>query len=514
MKSNKLRKIFMLVRRVIRAFAVFSLVALHAAAWGQPKTLTILHTNDMHASFMPHEAFWIRTTPRPMVGGFAELDAVVDSIRHVNPNTLLLDAGDVMTGNPITDLDYRGAQGGWLFEFMNRIGYEVGTPGNHDFDISQRNFEALTRVAHFPVVSANLHDTDGRELGACIPYTVVMKNGLRIGIVGWMSRDFYNLVSQRSTAGIRLDTAVTLLQAIIDTLDQKADLVIALTHEGVDDDTILARRVHGLDLIVGGHSHTRLKHPLSVNGVVIVQAGSNCENLGILTLTVEDHRITKYDGYLKQLWVDGSRPKSPIASLADSLQGVIDQSYAKVIGTLKTEWARRRGESNVGDFVSDAQREATGADVAFMNTAGIRADVPAGPITRRMLFEVLPFRNTVVTFHLSGAQIRAIVRHLLGDGTRHDESVQTSGIRCEWKPTPDGVEIATLEINGKPIDDRKEYLGAANDYMMGESVRYLGLKAPLLTDTGLTLFEVVEQKIRTEQTIDARVEHRIRRVDE
>ena len=110
-----------------------------AALFCQPKTITILHTNDIHASFVPHEAVWVKENPKPLVGGFNELSFVVDSLRHVKPVTLLLDAGDVMTGNPITEYTYGGAEGGALFEMMNRIGYELWTPGNHDFDISSAN---------------------------------------------------------------------------------------------------------------------------------------------------------------------------------------------------------------------------------------------------------------------------------------------------------------------------------------------------------------------------------------
>jgi len=109
-----------------------------------------LHTNDIHASFVPHEAVWVKENPKPLVGGFNELSFVVDSLRHVKPVTLLLDAGDVMTGNPITEYTYGGAEGGALFEMMNRIGYELWTPGNHDFDISSANLRKLTKNCKVP----------------------------------------------------------------------------------------------------------------------------------------------------------------------------------------------------------------------------------------------------------------------------------------------------------------------------------------------------------------------------
>ena len=135
------------------------LVSSFTALFCQPKSITILHTNDIHASFICHEAFWVKENPKPFVGGFNELSFVVDSLRRVKSSTLLLDAGDVMTGNPITEYTYKGAEGGALFEMMNFIGYDCWTPGNHDFDISPANLRKLTTIAHFPTVSANIFDT-------------------------------------------------------------------------------------------------------------------------------------------------------------------------------------------------------------------------------------------------------------------------------------------------------------------------------------------------------------------
>ena len=486
-----------------------------ALAWtlaeAQPKTITILHTNDMHGGFVPQEAFWVRTTPKPMVGGFAELAAAVDSIRALRP-VLLLDAGDVMTGNPITEQIYSGAYGGALFELMNRIGYEAWTPGNHDFDVSRENLLKLTRVARFPTLSANLRDETGKLLTRT-PSMVFEKNGLRIGVIGWMSRAYYNLVSAANTKGIHLDTAMASMQALVDELRPKTDLLVALTHEGADDDSVMAMRVHGLDLIVGGHSHTRLKKPVTVNGVVIVQAGANAENLGVLNLTVDHHKLLAADGELRQLWVNGARPKTALTAFIDSLQGCIDAEYAKVIGTLKTDWKRGDGESGIGDFLADAQREAAHADVGFMNNGGIRKDVPAGPMTKRALFEVLPFRNILVSFDLTGAQIRTIVEHAVSLLAKGYEPIQTSGIVARWKQDAEGKPVlVSILVNGAPLDEKKMYRGAASDYFMGEAPRYLGIPTPKLDDMNLTVFEILEKKVRSMGTVDSRVENRIQEV--
>lgn len=272
----------------------------------QPKSITILHTNDIHANFIPHEATWIRETPKPMVGGINELSFALDSIRKINNATLYLDAGDIMTGNPITEYEYKGALGGALFEMMNMIGCEAWCLGNHDFDLGQQNLLKLTAIAKFPTLSANVVNDKNEYPVNNKPYVIIEKNGLKIGIIGVMSQGLYNLVNQTMLVGIKVLSPVETTQKFIDELQTKTDLIIALTHEGVDDDSVLAMNVHGLNIIVGGHSHTRLKKPKFINGVIIVQTGSYCENLGVLDVTVENKKVTQYNGQLIQLWYNSS----------------------------------------------------------------------------------------------------------------------------------------------------------------------------------------------------------------
>ena len=418
------------------------------ALYGQPKTITILHTNDMHASFTPHEAFWVKENPKPLVGGFNELSFIVDSLRHVKSSTLLIDAGDVMTGNPITEYTYAGAEGGSLFEMMNRIGYELWTPGNHDFDISSANLRKLTMIARFPTISANILDTLNQFPVNNKEFIIIEKNGIKIGIIGIMSDDFYNLVNQKSGAGIKILPTIETMKRLAAMLYPKTDLLVALTHQGVDEDSTLAMNVPGLDVIIGGHSHTRLKHPKKINGILIVQTGSNCESLGVLDLTLEKHHVISYDGNLIQLWYNGARPKTELSALIDSMKQVIDQDYSKVIATLKTDWKRGRGESGIGNFIADAQREAVQADVSFMNSSGIRKDLTAGPITKRDIFEILPFRNLLTTFPVTAKQIRSMVEFIVME----QGGVQTSGILCEWKKKENGdIEFQKLLVNGKPM---------------------------------------------------------------
>jgi 2',3'-cyclic-nucleotide 2'-phosphodiesterase (5'-nucleotidase family) len=474
----------------------------------QPKTITILHTNDMHASFVPHEAFWVKENPKPLVGGFNALSFAVDSIRHIKTATLLVDAGDVMTGNPITEYTYGGAEGGALFEMMNRIGYELWTPGNHDFDISSANLRKLTNVAKFPTISANILDSLNQYPINNKEYTIIEKNGIKIGIIGVMSNDFYNLVNQNSSAGIKILPPIETVKRLAAQLDPQTDLLIALTHQGVKEDSVLAVNVQGLDLIIGGHSHSRLKHPLKINGTLIVQTGSNCENLGVLDLTVEKHKIISYDGNLLPLWYNSAHPKTELSNFIDSIKTKIDEDYSAVIATLKTDWTNSRGESSVGNFIADAQREAAGADVGFMNSSGIRKNLSAGPITKRDLFEILPFRNLLMKFELTGRQIRSIVEYYINE----HPNIQTSGIECEWEQKLDGsIKFNKCLVNGKQLDENKTYIGTASDYMMGEAKKYFGIETPKLTYINQTVFAAIEKKVRETKEISSSVENRIRK---
>jgi 5'-nucleotidase / UDP-sugar diphosphatase len=473
----------------------------------QPKTITILHTNDMHASFIPHEAFWVKENPKPLVGGFNELSFAVDSLRRVKSTTLLLDAGDVMTGNPITEYAYDGAEGGALFEMMNRIGYELWTPGNHDFDISSANLRKLANVAKFPTISANILDTLNQFPVNNKEYIIIEKNGLKIGIIGIMSDDFFNLVNQNSSAGIKILPSVETMNRLAALLHPQTDLLIALTHQGVKEDSILAANVQGLDVIIGGHSHTRLRHPMRVNGVLIVQTGSNCENLGILDLTVETHKIISSDGRLLPLWYNSARPTTGLSNFIDSIKTKIDEDYSTVIAKLNTDWKNSGGESGIGNFIADAQREAAGANVAFMNSSGIRKNLSAGPVTKRDLFEILPFRNVLTKFELTGRQIRSIVEFYINE----HPNIQTSGIRCEWERKLDGsIKFNTFLVNGKQLDENLMYIGAASDYMMGEAKKYLGIETPKLTYLNQTVFAAIEKKVRKAKEISSAVEYRIK----
>ncbi len=483
--------------RILRLLAV-ALLGSVLAACAQPLPLTVLHTNDMHASFVPREAIWTKQTPIPMIGGFKQVQFAIDSIRSGRNDVLVLDAGDVMTGNPITERVYRDAQGGALFAMMSMMGYDAWCVGNHDLDISQQNLAGLMNVASFPTVSANLVNAAGQPLLNNRPYVIIERGGMKIGIIGIISQELYSLVLQTNLIGARVLSPVETARKYADELGPKTDLVIALTHQGVDQDSALAAEVRGIDLIVGGHSHTRLKSPLIVNGIPIVQAGSNTEYLGVVDLLVEKHKIVRVNGKLLPLWAAQTRPQTRLGTFVDSLQTEIDREYDEVIGTLRGNWERKPTANTIGGYVTEAQRQAVHADVAFMNLHGIRRDIPAGPLTKRELFEALPFRNVLTTFKLTGTELESILAHAIAQR----EPIIVTGVTGEWSAGADGIiALHNVRINGTPLEGGRSYICTANDYLVGEAKRYLGMQLPDVIYLQRTLFTTVEEAIRRDREI-------------
>jgi 5'-nucleotidase/2',3'-cyclic-nucleotide 2'-phosphodiesterase/3'-nucleotidase len=474
--------------------------------FAQPRKLTILHTSDIHGAFLPHPATWVKGYEKPLVGGFKELQFKVDSIRQLRPSTLLVDEGDVMTGTPITEFEYRGAMGGALFEMMNMIGYNAWCPGNHDFDISQQNFLKLVGLAQFPTLSANLAYLNGTPLPGTQPYVIIEREGLKIGIIGAILKSLPTQVSKKSIDGINVLPVVQNIQQVIDKIDPITDVIIALTHEGLEDDSVLAVNTKGLDIIFAGHDHRRLNKPKVVNGVILCEAGPNAENLGVLNITVENDRVIDFQGNLVQLWYNPNHPVTRLSEFADSMEQVIEKNYAETIGTLEGDWMRKDGESGIGNFVADAQREVVSADLGFINTQGVRNDLRPGPITKQDIFKIMPFRNIVCTFPLTGIQVKEFVLKYISRGL----NVQTSGISFRYRKQADGtIEVTKFEINGKPFDEKQTYRAAASDYFIGEAKRYLGFEVPENTPSDETVFGAIEKKVRMDKVITSAIENRI-----
>ncbi len=462
-----------------------------------PGQLILLHTNDLHGHFLPDRAKWL--DGQPEIGGMLELDAWVRGLEaeHTADDVLLVDGGDLLSGTPLTDIEVRGALGGAMLEFMEVVGYDAWVVGNHEFDKGFANVASFVGESRIPVVSANLDAPDGS--GPAIPGlrdSVVRRvNGPSVGIIGATTEGLGHLASPDTMAHIDLRPVVESVAAEAARLASEVDLLIALTHIGLDADRALARAVPELDLIVGGHSHTRLEEAVMEGETAIVQAGDYCKALGMLHLTVGDDGLESFDYGLVDL-VPGTAPGEPspeMVALVQQYRDRIDADYSQTISEAPRSLGRNySAESDMGNWTSDVVRVATGVEVGLYNTGGIRADITAGPVTKMDLFEVFPFGNQVVTFQLTGEELLTI---LLGNTIVNAEGegglIPISGATVTWREVLGAPELVEVLVAGEPLELDRVYSCASNSYVVEQAERYLRGADPKGAEAfGRTVFQV------------------------
>jgi len=497
---------------VFAALGIILLLVLPSCAQSVPHKITILHTNDMHGSYLPAPASWL--PEKPPVGGFVALDYYVKRERAQSEHSLLLDAGDVMTGTLICDMKYQGAFGGALFSMMNDIGYDGWVFGNHEFDKGATNLRGLLKIIKFPVFCANFVKGDT----SFVPdsYHIYDVDGLRVGVIGITYHNMVGMAAPDNLDGfISLEPAMA-VNKIVKEIDSQTDLIIVLSHIGVDNDRELAENVKGVDLIVGGHSHTRIEKPELVNGVIIVQTGSNCRNLGRIDLTVAGDSVMEYSGKLIPMLTEGITPDPKLSGLVDSIKAEIDKSYGMVIAQLKDNWETQyRAESNIGDWLADAVRNRMGTDVAFLNSGGIRKNLAAGPITKMDIYEILPFDNSIVTFSLTGADLIKIAANNVGlEQESYQGSLQISGLSYTWQGDSANVKMVGVNVNGKPVEQERVYSVASIDYVADANAdKYFGftLSTPM-AQSGLRLTDIVMEAVEKAGIIESKIDGRARKV--
>lgn len=521
---SMIRHFTSLLESGVRRFALTALclllltgvaVAQDPVPGGGPWNLTIFHTNDTHSAFLPRPAHW-RDDHR-MIGGVIPLAWHLADQRRTAAPDVFLDAGDFMTGNPVCQLTGDGVPGVAIARMMTALGYDAGAIGNHEFDIGADLVARLIPYFGYPLFGADIETAADQPAFPHEPL-ILTEGDLRVGVFGVSCAGMSEVVTAAKLGGLHMADQAALVRAVARELDPKTDVIILLTHNGVDGDKALAAELDGagIDVIVGGHSHTRLKQPLLEHGILIVQAGSKMTNLGRLDLQVQDDRVVSYDGRLIDLWSDGTYADEELTRLVTGYENQVMDKYGQQIGTLTVDLHKGRGEHNLGDWLADCLREQAGADVALVNSGGIRKSLNAGPLTALDINEMLPFANNLVRVRVTGTQLAAIVQQNADSGVGgHHGILQVSGVRYEYRAAADGqtAEVVDVTVGGKPLDPAREYWVAMPDFvaMMGEV--YLKTELPAVDDLGVTLAAAVTKAVTTAGTVQAPAGGRINRLD-
>ncbi|UCF78416.1 MAG: 5'-nucleotidase C-terminal domain-containing protein [Candidatus Eiseniibacteriota bacterium] len=449
--------------------------AAETGASSPKRAVTVLHVTDFHGSLLSEDVD--RASGKP-VGGAAVLAAFVEAEREsAGGEAILLDGGDMMQGSALSNL----TSGAAVIEFMNSLGVDAAAVGNHEFDWGVKVLKERMAQARFPFLCANVFLGEGKQRPDwAAPFVVVQIAGLQVGIIGVITEDTPFLVNPKLIRGLRFDEPSAIVNEIAATLRKEgARLIIVLAHVGgaqeedgrvVGPIEALASGLRGVDLVLGGHSHTIVAG--KVGSIPVMLSGSNGRRIGVVRLEMD--AASGQSGVVEQrvrtTFAEEVRPLERIEAIVETFKKEFSGEMERVVVVASERITRSRQESALGNLVCDVMRDAVGADVGFQNSGGIRADLEAGPVTVQEMFKILPFDNTIVTMYLTGEQVKQVLEH----GTSESGVVQSSGLRYSYRPeAPPGERIKELALeDGSALVPGQLYLVATNDFMASGGDRY------------------------------------------
>jgi 2',3'-cyclic-nucleotide 2'-phosphodiesterase (5'-nucleotidase family) len=452
--------------------------------------LNILHTNDLHGRIEP---YFLLEDGR-VLGGMARIATVVNNIRQMEENVILVDAGDTIHGTGLSDL-YEGKS---MISVMNAIGYDVMVAGNHDFH--WRGAEvvlARSKEATFPIISANIIWRDKRT-PLLPPFVIIERGGLRVGFLGLTTTGTPGTVGHGLVADLEFLSPLQTAQLYVPYLEREADIVVVLSHlERAIEDRI-AKEVPGIDVIVHGHFHTL--RPRVVNDTLIVAVGCWGFLLGHLRLAVDvdTGEIVDYEKRLIPITTD-IKENPEITSLIQSYRRPIANYLDEVVGYTATDliwggwgdWVAARQPTNLGYLVADVMRNVGGAEIGLKAPWWIRDNIAAGPVRMSDIHNVLPFDwHKIIVARLKGEVIKAVLEV--------PWTFQAAGLTYEVdRKRPAGEQVTKVLIDGRPLEMEQTYIVAMSTDQWEHGLRAGRIKKEdLLNDTGVRVRDAVANYFR------------------
>jgi 5'-nucleotidase/UDP-sugar diphosphatase len=468
--------------------------------------LTLLYWNDFHATIKPYPK---SEEDSALVSGSAYFAGYLDSLRTLDPNSITVCAGDEFTGDPLSSLTSGKAQ----IEILNLMEPDVFELGNHEFDYGIDNLKKDIETAQFPIICANLVYKKNKKLFVP-PYIILNRGKLKIAFIGLITEGLDKLLKQSEE--LEVLNAESTLTFYMKELDEESDFQVLVSHMGIQKDKSIAKKIEGLELIIGGHSHTAIFKPFRINNTLICQAGSRGKYIGELKLFLNSKgEIISYHNDLIETRINGVKPDSLVQYRIEELERNTGIDLDERIGELVTPWIRKdEEESNVGNFLADAMRSYAKADVAFTNSGGIRKDLRAGPITVRDLWEIAPFSDRLVVIRITGEELLNILEKNCRKGI---DLLQVSGVKYSYAPErPFGERIIEVKVNNNEIRPNRNYKVVINDYILAQSKDFLGIPKQNLRYEFLPELdrEVFLREVKRKGQINSKIEGRIIRSGE
>ncbi len=422
------------------------------------KKLTLLHSNDMHGDFLAEHV------DENLVGGVSMLSGYVNKVRQEEKNVIYAIAGDMFRGS-IIDSEFQGIS---TIQIMNMLGPDVVTLGNHEVDYGVAHLLFLEKCAEFPIINANLHikTNNARLFDPCY---VMEIDGMKVLFIGILTEV---ALAQCKTDGL-IGTFVTLEDAaeevgrICNTYNATdIDFTVLLTHIGFEEDKALAALLDpawGVDVIIGGHSHTFLDEPAVVNGIPVVQAGTGTDQIGRFDIVIntDENCIDSYSW--KNIPINAENcPRDPaIEDIIHTYKERTDAKYGQIVTKFVRQLTHptRIRETELGDLISDVLKDSLGVDVFLLGSGSIRNEQLGPVVTKGDLNECFPYDDAVHMVYVTGAQLKRMIKRMLRDealGGAHTEFYQLShGLVVEYEqPTH---SFLRFDFEGEPVDDERVF---------------------------------------------------------
>lgn len=536
-------KRFLQLMGIVVILSLFLVPAVSFTQGNGATEVTLLTTSDLQSQLTPYTTKVVigGVKKKIEVGGAARIVYLVKRIKGERGNTLFLTSGDDFLGPWFRT--FKGIPETLVWDEIA----DAWEPGNHEFDQGPEVFGKALDYVTFPVICSNIDVSKESALNGKIQRGLLKNvDGVKIGIFGLITPSLPLITNLGEKIKVNGDLVSVAREMVAALRKQGADIVVAVTHIGIDADVDLASKVDGIDVIVGGHSHTLIQEAVEVTTpdggkTIIVQDGARAAYLGDLQLYIAGQRIDHYKWTLHLL--DNSVPFDQFTrALISYFQSKMPPP--EVVGESLVDLDARKSvvrtqEAAIGNLFTDAMNEAVHTTIAVTNGGGIRGDkiYPKGQITTATLTEMHPFGNSIEVVKLTGAQLKQALERgaaalLAKNDPRNPETIisgsflQVSGLKytIDVDKTPQqltedstaikvpGERVEDVLVNGEPLAMNKIYTVATNDYMSRGGDGYIMLKN--LPDsrknfTSVYLVDALYNYIKTHSPIAPKIEGRI-----
>lgn len=414
---------------------------------GSGAEFVFFHTSDIHGAISAHPDPTSKEATKPMIGGFAVLQQLMNNYRNdpanVDKRVLYLDSGDFFQGTPIVDR----TKGSVMIDYFNRLGVKAVTLGNHEFDYSYQSLKEEMQNARFPVLCCNVFEkATGRLPEFSENYRVYTHKRRKIGVLGIDTPETASISFEKNVKDLIFADPAPIVKRLVRQLRRGGvDYVILISHLGYEEDLKFAAKVEGIDLILGGHSHTLKKEITWAEpyNTAIIHSGSSCEHTSIVTIDLENpaEPVIKMESVPLLVSEIGEDPE--LKALEEDYLREIKAEMKQVIGKTELDLFRgiSGGDSSTGSLIADAMRKYSEADAAFINFGGVRQPFFKGNITVEDVFMVQPFDNYVETIAMTGLQLRDLVERSLSNDTRPIDEEDRKTTLANYNMRGEGLKL-------------------------------------------------------------------------